>query len=106
LKIDRIKMNKSHGTGLFDLKDFKRLGENVTFEYGVLVFHPENIEIVLSRSKAITSKANTTAESTPPLTPITAPLKLYSWIVFLIKFTIRSASAEGLNLVNCIPSGF
>ena len=45
MKIDRIKMNKSHGTGLFDLKDFKRLGENVTFEYGVLVFHPENIEI-------------------------------------------------------------
>lgn len=45
MKIEQVKINKSHGNGLFDVKDFKRLGENVTFEYGVLVFHPEKIEI-------------------------------------------------------------
>jgi acetyltransferase-like isoleucine patch superfamily enzyme len=35
----------SHGTGEFQLSDFARLGQNVIFETGVLVFHPENIEI-------------------------------------------------------------
>jgi acetyltransferase-like isoleucine patch superfamily enzyme len=35
----------SHGTGLFTLDQFARLGENVVFEGGVLVFHPETIEI-------------------------------------------------------------
>lgn len=42
-KLHRI--NKSHGTGKFRRKDFCRLGKNVIFEKGVLVFHPENIEI-------------------------------------------------------------
>lgn len=35
----------SHGDGRFDLKDFARLGRGVIFESGILVFHPENIEI-------------------------------------------------------------
>lgn len=33
----------SHGSGIFRPEDFKSLGENVIFEPGVLVFHPENI---------------------------------------------------------------
>jgi len=36
---------QSHGTGEFHLTDFCALGEGVVFEPGVLVFHPENIEI-------------------------------------------------------------
>jgi len=36
---------KSHGTGKFKASDFKKIGKNVIFEPGVLVFHPENIEI-------------------------------------------------------------
>jgi acetyltransferase-like isoleucine patch superfamily enzyme len=36
---------KSHGTGAFDASQFARLGKGVVFETGVLVFHPENIEI-------------------------------------------------------------
>lgn len=39
------KLYKSHGNGLFDKNDFKKLGENVIFENNVLVFHPENVEI-------------------------------------------------------------
>lgn len=39
------KMHKPHGDGLFSVKDFKKIGENVIFERGVLVFHPENISI-------------------------------------------------------------
>ena len=35
----------SHGTGLFTPDQFARLGENVVFEAGVLVFHAETIEI-------------------------------------------------------------
>jgi acetyltransferase-like isoleucine patch superfamily enzyme len=35
----------SHGSGQFDLAHFARVGQGVTFEPGVLVFHPENIEI-------------------------------------------------------------
>jgi acetyltransferase-like isoleucine patch superfamily enzyme len=35
----------SHGTGEFDLSQFASLGHDVIFEPGVLVFHPENIEI-------------------------------------------------------------
>jgi acetyltransferase-like isoleucine patch superfamily enzyme len=38
-------MFKSHGTGSYSLKDFKKLGERVVFESGVLIFHPENISI-------------------------------------------------------------
>ena len=36
---------RSHGNGKFKRGDFKKIGENVIFEEGVLVFHPENIEI-------------------------------------------------------------
>lgn len=36
---------KSHGTGKFQRQDFAKIGQNVVFEPGVLVFHPENIEI-------------------------------------------------------------
>lgn len=36
---------KSHGTGKFKRKDLARLGKNVVFEPGTLVFHPRNIEI-------------------------------------------------------------
>jgi acetyltransferase-like isoleucine patch superfamily enzyme len=39
------KMHKTHGDGSFAVKDFKKIGENVIFEKGVLVFHPENISI-------------------------------------------------------------
>lgn len=38
-------MAKSHGSGEFSLSQFARLGKGVVFENGVLVFHPENIEI-------------------------------------------------------------
>jgi len=36
---------QSHGTGDFKASQFSHLGKNVIFEKGVLVFHPENIEI-------------------------------------------------------------
>ncbi len=39
------RMTNSHGTGEFSVSQFARLGEDVVFENGVLVFHPENIEI-------------------------------------------------------------
>ena len=39
------KQHKSHGNGKFKRSQFKRIGENVIFEPGVLVFHPENIII-------------------------------------------------------------
>jgi acetyltransferase-like isoleucine patch superfamily enzyme len=35
----------THGKGSFDPKMLRRLGENVIFEEGVLVFHPENVSI-------------------------------------------------------------
>jgi len=35
----------SHGSGEFDRRDFRRIGTNVIFEPGVLVFHPENISL-------------------------------------------------------------
>lgn len=35
----------SHGTGEFNPSQFAKLGQGVIFEPGVLVFHPENIEI-------------------------------------------------------------
>lgn len=35
----------SHGTGYFSAEQISSLGENVIFETGVLLFHPENIEI-------------------------------------------------------------
>ena len=36
---------RSHGTGKFDPSQFRKLGSGVVIEAGVLVFHPENIEI-------------------------------------------------------------
>lgn len=36
---------RSHGDGTFDLSDFRRLGDGVVIERGVMVFHPENIEL-------------------------------------------------------------
>lgn len=36
---------RSHGTGQFTLDQFARIGTDVVLEAGVLVFHPENIEI-------------------------------------------------------------
>jgi acetyltransferase-like isoleucine patch superfamily enzyme len=39
------RMYRSHGSGKFKIEDFKKIGDNVIFEEGVLVFHPENIEI-------------------------------------------------------------
>jgi acetyltransferase-like isoleucine patch superfamily enzyme len=38
-------MVKSHGTGEFSPSELAHLGAGVVFEAGVLVFHPENIEI-------------------------------------------------------------
>ena len=41
-------MNKpyrSHGDGAFRLADFAEVGDNLVIEWGVLVFHPENILI-------------------------------------------------------------
>lgn len=39
------KLHKSHGNGEFTSDQFNYLGENVIFEKGILVFHPETIEI-------------------------------------------------------------
>jgi acetyltransferase-like isoleucine patch superfamily enzyme len=38
-------MPKSHGTGAFTPNQLARLGRGVVIEPGVLVFHPENVEI-------------------------------------------------------------
>ena len=37
--------HRSHGTGAFDPKDLGRCGPDCVIELGVLVFHPENIEL-------------------------------------------------------------
>lgn len=39
------KLWKSHGSGKFTKRAFASIGENVIFESGVLVFHPENISL-------------------------------------------------------------
>ena len=36
---------KSHGTGKFNRRAFGSIGKNVVFENGVLIFHPENIQL-------------------------------------------------------------
>jgi acetyltransferase-like isoleucine patch superfamily enzyme len=36
---------RSHGSGKFSFSQFAKLGQGVVFEDGVLVFHPENMEI-------------------------------------------------------------
>ena len=38
-------MARSHGTGEFDPQQLAACGAGVVFERGVLVFHPENVEI-------------------------------------------------------------
>ena len=40
-----MKPYRSHGTGEIDRQRFASLGENVVFEPGALVFHPENMSI-------------------------------------------------------------
>jgi len=45
VEIGPFKQFRSHGDGSFSPGDFRRLGTNVIFEAGVLVFHPENISI-------------------------------------------------------------
>jgi len=40
-----VRQFSSHGSGLIDRRLFRSLGENVIFEFGALVFHPENISI-------------------------------------------------------------
>jgi acetyltransferase-like isoleucine patch superfamily enzyme len=40
-----MKRFSSHGSGQFERSEFAALGDNVIFEPGVLVFHPENIEL-------------------------------------------------------------
>ena len=37
--------HQSHGDGTFDAEQFRRCGEDCVFEAGVLVFHPEQIEL-------------------------------------------------------------
>jgi len=39
------KIIKSHGDGKFKKNDFYKIGKNTIIEKGVLVFHPENIEL-------------------------------------------------------------
>ena len=38
-------MARSHGSGAFRPEDLARLGKGVCLEPGVLIFHPENVEI-------------------------------------------------------------
>ncbi len=38
-------MNRSHGTGQFSPGDLASLGKDVVLEAGVLIFHPENVEL-------------------------------------------------------------
>jgi len=45
MNFENYRMYRSHGNGKFKIEDFKKIGENVIFEKGVLVFHPENISI-------------------------------------------------------------
>lgn len=38
-------MAKTHGTGFIDISQFRKIGCDVVIENGVLIFHPENIEL-------------------------------------------------------------
>jgi acetyltransferase-like isoleucine patch superfamily enzyme len=40
-----MKPYSSHGSGRFHADQFRTIGDHVVFEPGVLVFHPENIEL-------------------------------------------------------------
>jgi acetyltransferase-like isoleucine patch superfamily enzyme len=42
---DNPRMHRTHGDGTIDRAKFRRIGANVIFETGALVFHPENIEL-------------------------------------------------------------
>jgi acetyltransferase-like isoleucine patch superfamily enzyme len=37
--------HRSHGTGAFRPEELRRLGRGCVFEAGVLIFHPENVEL-------------------------------------------------------------
>ena len=39
------KRHRTHGTGAFEVSQFRSLGDDCVFESGVLVFHPENITL-------------------------------------------------------------
>lgn len=45
MDFENQKRHASHGSGQFKVEAFKEIGENVIFEVGVLVFHPEQIRI-------------------------------------------------------------
>jgi acetyltransferase-like isoleucine patch superfamily enzyme len=45
MDVSNHKKYRTHGSGELDKKKFQKLGNNVIFETGVLVFHPENIQI-------------------------------------------------------------
>ena len=45
MNFENYSLHRSHGKGKFKIENFKKIGANVLFEEGVLVFHPENIEI-------------------------------------------------------------
>ena len=45
MSINEIKRYASHGEGKFLLSDFRETGENIIFEPGVLIFHPETIKL-------------------------------------------------------------
>jgi len=42
---NKIKDYSTHCNGKFEITDFKSAGDNIIFENGVLVFHPENISL-------------------------------------------------------------
>jgi acetyltransferase-like isoleucine patch superfamily enzyme len=44
-KDNAIRTFKSHGTGDFKASDMASCGDDVVFEKGVMVFHPENVHI-------------------------------------------------------------
>jgi acetyltransferase-like isoleucine patch superfamily enzyme len=41
----KLPKRSSHGSGQFEQSQFARIGENVIIEPGVLIFHPENMEL-------------------------------------------------------------
>jgi acetyltransferase-like isoleucine patch superfamily enzyme len=45
VRFDAARRHRSHGSGQFEPAAFARLGSDVVFEPGVLVFHPETIEM-------------------------------------------------------------
>jgi len=45
MKEYKPRLYRSHGSGEFSVDRFRSIGKNVIFEKGVLVFHPENIEV-------------------------------------------------------------